>query len=329
MRLNALEVARFTVMDIDTEELLIRSFVRNDGVWKQPKVMGAMVSGAQEISSRKLRLALLAEMDRIPLDDLSDEPTKVRNVKGPSIRQQVTEHISALRRAFEGLDPEPPSTSPIGGYEGASVPPSASPSDTPADGGREASTRADACACPPPQAQAAPVPCPCPLPLSPAPAPAPSSSPAWAAADPEADPTDWRGGGGDQDDNPTEAAIAFLENLPAPWTVGHVTAKAIAPNLLDRIQERRWQLDAELATELTKNPIGINNHREVLRVRIADLAYRLHAVPANRPARPCTACGAAGGTLTDNGLCLPCSTGGVGQRAPRPDSLRKPNPKTA
>lgn len=55
-RLDALEARRFTVMDTDTEELLIRSFVRNDGVWKQPKVMGAMVSGAQEILSRKLRL---------------------------------------------------------------------------------------------------------------------------------------------------------------------------------------------------------------------------------------------------------------------------------
>src|SRR5258708_6217558 len=35
--LAALAAARFIVMDEDTEELLIRSFVRNDGVWKQPK----------------------------------------------------------------------------------------------------------------------------------------------------------------------------------------------------------------------------------------------------------------------------------------------------
>lgn len=161
-RLDALEARRFTVMDTDTEELLIRSFVRNDGVWKQPKVMGAMVSGAQEISSRKLRLALLAEMDRIPLDDLSDEPTKVRNVPGPSIRQQVVEHIEALRKAFEGLDPTPPGTGPQGGYEGPSLSPSASPSDTPGDEGREGSTRAGAIAHVPAQTHAAPAPAPSP-----------------------------------------------------------------------------------------------------------------------------------------------------------------------
>ena len=52
--LQSLEAARFIVMDDDTEELLIRSFIRNDGVWRMPKVMGAMVSGALEISSRRV-----------------------------------------------------------------------------------------------------------------------------------------------------------------------------------------------------------------------------------------------------------------------------------
>ncbi|WP_202977681.1 hypothetical protein, partial [Streptomyces sp. E5N298] len=106
--LHGLEDARFIVMDEDTEELLIRSFVRNDGVWKQPKVMGAMVSGALEISSWRLRHALLAEMDRVPLDELSDEPAKRRDgTQGPSNRQQVAEHIEALRKAFGNPPPDP------------------------------------------------------------------------------------------------------------------------------------------------------------------------------------------------------------------------------
>ena len=63
--LQALEETRFVVMDEDTEELLIRSFIRNDGVWRMPKVMGAAVSGALEISSKHLQRALLDEMDRI------------------------------------------------------------------------------------------------------------------------------------------------------------------------------------------------------------------------------------------------------------------------
>lgn len=132
-RLQSLEAARFVVMDEDTEELLIRSFVRNDGVWKQPKVMGAMVSGAMEISSKTLRRALLAEMDRIPLADLSDEP----GARGPSIRRQVADHIETLRRAFYEPDPTPTR----GGIATPSDTPSGTPSDTPDDGGPKASTR--------------------------------------------------------------------------------------------------------------------------------------------------------------------------------------------
>ena len=123
--LQSLEAAHFIVVDDDTEELLIRSFVRNDGVWKQPKVMGAMVAGALEISSRRLRRALLAEVDRIPLEELSNEPGS----RGVSIRTQVSEHIETLRKAFHEPDPTPSG--------GGSPTPSGTPSDTPTDGAPE------------------------------------------------------------------------------------------------------------------------------------------------------------------------------------------------
>lgn len=128
-RLQTLDDAQFIVMDDDTEELLIRSFVRNDGVWRMPKVMGAAVSGALEISSRRLQLALLAEMDRVPLEDLSDEPTKMRGGEGPSIRDQVAGHIATLRKAFGNPTPDP--------TRGGSVTPSGTPSDTPSEGDTE------------------------------------------------------------------------------------------------------------------------------------------------------------------------------------------------
>ncbi len=180
--LDALAKAQFIVMDDDTEELLIRSFVRNDGVWRMPKVMGAMVSGAMEIESKTLRRALLAEMDRIPLDELSNDPTKSTRGEGPSIRAQVADHITALRKALGGT-PTPPTG---GGSRTPSAPPSRTPSDTPAEGGREASTRARAGA----HVRAAPAPAPAP---TPAPTPAPSLSPAAAATpDPKAEPQDER-----------------------------------------------------------------------------------------------------------------------------------------
>jgi hypothetical protein len=167
-RIGRLEETNFVVVDEDTEELLIRSFVRNDGVWRMPKVMGAMVSGALEISSRKLQEALLAEMNRIPLNELSAEPTKLRNgSEGPSIRQQVADHISTLRKAFGAPTPDPSR----GGSGTPSETPSGTPSDTPpqppAEGGQEGSTRGRA------RTSHARTPAPAPAP-TPAPAPLPN-----------------------------------------------------------------------------------------------------------------------------------------------------------
>lgn len=183
-RLAALAKARFIVVDDNTEELLIRSFVRNDGVWRMPKVMGAMVSGALEISSPLLRRALLDEMDRVPLDELSDAPTKTSRGEGPSIRSQVQGHIDTLRRAFGNPTPDPTE----GGSATPSEPPSGTPSDTPAEGGREGSTRGRAGA----HMRAAPALSPTPAP-TPAPeeegagAPSERTAPASSAEDPRPD----------------------------------------------------------------------------------------------------------------------------------------------
>lgn len=163
-----LAAAGFVVMDEDTEEVLIRSFVRNDGVWKQPRVMGAMVSAAQEIASRSLRDALLREVDRIPLDELSEAPG-AKNA--PSIRAQVEEHIAVLRKALTPSPPRPPAARHTGSYdpsEGGSPTPSATPSGSPSarpdDGHAQGSTHVGA----PPRARTLP------LPLAPAPIPYPS-----------------------------------------------------------------------------------------------------------------------------------------------------------
>ncbi|GHG15410.1 hypothetical protein ACFFSH_39395 [Streptomyces filamentosus] len=140
-RLDALEAGRFVVIDEDTEELLIRSFVRNDRVYKQPRVMGAMVSDALEISSKHLRRALLDEMDRIPLDELSDEPTKYRGEDGPSIRAQIASHIQDLRKAFGDITPDPSGRGSVPPSATPSGTPSATPSDTPSEGGAEGGPR--------------------------------------------------------------------------------------------------------------------------------------------------------------------------------------------
>lgn len=71
--LKALEASRFILVDEDTEEVLIRTFVRNDGVFKQPKVMIRMGQDARQIASLALRAAFIAEMHRLPLLELERE----------------------------------------------------------------------------------------------------------------------------------------------------------------------------------------------------------------------------------------------------------------
>ncbi|CAL9664093.1 hypothetical protein SUDANB1_07122 [Streptomyces sp. enrichment culture] len=209
--LQGLEDARFIVMDEDTEELLIRSFVRNDGVWKQPKVMGAMVSGALEISSWRLRNVLLAEMDRVPLGELSDEPTKRRDgTQGPSNRQQVVEHIETLRKAFGTPPPDPNGR----GSVTPSAPPSGTPSDTPpqppTEGRPKASTRGRA-----PASRA----------HSPAPAPAPA-------------PTNVSAEVGEQQ----QIGVGGADSVGAPDGASNegksVTAQTIVGEWLDRMSKR-------------------------------------------------------------------------------------------
>lgn len=63
--LEELAAARFVVVDRDTEEVLVRSFVRNDGVAKIPNVLKSALRQAEQIESPKLRTALAAELRRL------------------------------------------------------------------------------------------------------------------------------------------------------------------------------------------------------------------------------------------------------------------------
>jgi hypothetical protein len=86
----------FVVVDEDTEEVLIRTMVRNDGIYKQPLVMERMREDAKQIESPMLRESFAAELTRLPLDELSTEPGK----NGPSVRERVERVIGQLRDDF-------------------------------------------------------------------------------------------------------------------------------------------------------------------------------------------------------------------------------------
>lgn len=58
---------RFVVVDWETEELLIRTYIRNDEVWKMPNVLKCALREAQEVQSPVLRKELAVELRRIAM----------------------------------------------------------------------------------------------------------------------------------------------------------------------------------------------------------------------------------------------------------------------
>ena len=57
---------RFVYLDEDTDEVLIRTYVRNDGIWKQPNMIRSACKSAVLVSSPLLRAALAFELARMP-----------------------------------------------------------------------------------------------------------------------------------------------------------------------------------------------------------------------------------------------------------------------
>lgn len=115
--LDYLAERRFVVVDEETEEVLVRTMVRNDGVYKQPKVMLRLREDARQIESPLLRSAFARELGRLPLHELAN-----------GTRQSVEEVIDALEDDFQDVS--------AGRY------PSERVSDTPAEGYREPSQEA-------------------------------------------------------------------------------------------------------------------------------------------------------------------------------------------
>lgn len=150
----------FVVVDEDTEELLIRSLVRNDNAWKQPKVLAVAIAEAARISSPKLRARFCDEMKRI---DPSELPDKTRE----DVEALLKELPESLANAHLELPHEAPADPPP---EGDAHPPEQDPARPPREGGTEGDrgTRARGRS-------------PQPLPQSPAPAIPPTATDAVAS----------------------------------------------------------------------------------------------------------------------------------------------------
>jgi hypothetical protein len=98
--LRVLADHRFLVIDWDTEELLVRSFIRGDGVFKQPHVLLNAVRVAAGVRSPELRAALALELRRV-------------NAAGrvlPKYRSEVEGMLSSLSPENPSRNPSPKGT---------------------------------------------------------------------------------------------------------------------------------------------------------------------------------------------------------------------------
>jgi len=93
-RVKWLEAKRYVVVDEDTSELLIRSFVRNDGMIRNPKVSVGMATDYAEVMSQKLRDAIDVELVRCYRDDPEATGWKAIERANPVLYRNVIEGAS-------------------------------------------------------------------------------------------------------------------------------------------------------------------------------------------------------------------------------------------
>lgn len=128
--------ARFVLLDEETEELMIRSFVKHDGVLKSPNITIAMSKDFDAIASKWLRGLFLAGLGEGFLEGL---PDKTREGLAKPF-------VEAFHRAVENGFPEPPERVPVRALRphGAEPLPLPQPYPSPPGGGESANGSARA-----------------------------------------------------------------------------------------------------------------------------------------------------------------------------------------
>jgi len=77
--LEELRTARFVVIDRRTFELLVRSLIRRDGVYKQPNVYKSAIEHIYMVSSKTIRATLLSELTRLDESAMNAESRKAHH----------------------------------------------------------------------------------------------------------------------------------------------------------------------------------------------------------------------------------------------------------
>ncbi|MEU5853966.1 hypothetical protein ABZ799_01440 [Nocardiopsis dassonvillei] len=111
--LAELQAHWYVLVDEDTEEVLIRTFIRNDGVWKQPNVLKSALAHTKNTMSDTLKAVIWHELQRLPLHELTEERAEKTRTLIETLRGTLPETLP------EGFmePPSKPSLSPFGAPE--------------------------------------------------------------------------------------------------------------------------------------------------------------------------------------------------------------------
>ena len=89
-----LEAANYVAVDRDTSELLIRSYVRHDGLLSSPNVTKAMVKDRAALLSCELREIVDDELNRAWRNDKTMAGWKGLKEAAPDLHEKITEGVS-------------------------------------------------------------------------------------------------------------------------------------------------------------------------------------------------------------------------------------------
>jgi len=121
-----LEQNHYIVVDRDTEEVLVRSFIRNDGLMEQPNVAAAMATAYGAIASRTLQAVIVHELKRLYKDEPTLKAWTRTDVKGLLKKRAMTPD-----QALEVLPPNMAGFPSDWGHTEPSSNPSGNPSPDP------------------------------------------------------------------------------------------------------------------------------------------------------------------------------------------------------
>lgn len=136
--LLALAKLRFIIIDLDTEEVLIRTYIRNDEVWKQPNLMTRCLRYCEAVASERLKAEIAIELQRC-VDEFmpSEKPGQQKIKESTALMAKVLEEryggtfTDAMQEGLFDTFGEPPGDSPT---PSPPPPPPTTPAPAPVQG---------------------------------------------------------------------------------------------------------------------------------------------------------------------------------------------------